>query len=231
MNLAIAATTLALIIPAELPDKTFISCVVLSSRYRPFYVWVGAASGLVVQAAIAVVAGKLLTLLPHTAVQSVVAALFLAGAAYMLFVPEKVQESEGKEIAEVEGGIVDGGAAGGAAGSAAGSAVSDTAPGPPKVPRLTGPPPWRIILSTFGIIVLAEFGDITQVLIANLTAHYRDPVSVFAGAAVGFCIVAVIGVMAGAILTRRVPLALVRKLSGAALGGFGVYSVVSLVSG
>ena len=35
MNLAVAATTCALVIPVELPDKTFASCLVLSSRHRP----------------------------------------------------------------------------------------------------------------------------------------------------------------------------------------------------
>jgi hypothetical protein len=34
VDLAIAATTFALVIPAELPDKTFISCLVLASRHR-----------------------------------------------------------------------------------------------------------------------------------------------------------------------------------------------------
>jgi putative Ca2+/H+ antiporter (TMEM165/GDT1 family) len=35
VDLAVAATTFALVIPAELPDKTFISCLVLASRHRP----------------------------------------------------------------------------------------------------------------------------------------------------------------------------------------------------
>jgi putative Ca2+/H+ antiporter (TMEM165/GDT1 family) len=201
VNLAVAATTLALVIPAELPDKTFISCVVLSSRYRALYVWVGAAAGLVVQAAIAVVAGGLLDLLPHRAVQSVVAALFLGGAAYLIFVPEKAQERKGGELAQREGGE-------------------------DKPPTAR-----RVMLTTFGIIVLAEFGDITQVLIANLAARYRDPVSVFLGASVAFCLVALAGVLGGRILTRYVPLALVRRLSGVALLGFGVYTIVSLVTG
>ena len=76
MDLAIAATTLALVVPAELPDKTFIACLVLSSRHRPLPVWVGACSALVLQAGTAVVAVGLIALLPRLAVRSVVAALF-----------------------------------------------------------------------------------------------------------------------------------------------------------
>jgi putative Ca2+/H+ antiporter (TMEM165/GDT1 family) len=219
VNLGIAATTLGLIIPAELPDKTFISCVVMSSRYRALPVWIGAAGGLIVQAGIAVVAGRLLDLLPHRAVEAVVVALFLGGAAYLLFVPEKAEFKRGEEIASHEaGGGVAGVATEGAA-SAGGGAVADV------------PSAWRAAFSTFGIIVLAEFGDITQVLLANLAAHYHDPLSVFVGAAVGFSLVSLAGVLGGRLLTRYVPLSLVRRLSGLALLGFGIYSLVTLITG
>ena len=216
MNLGIAATTFALVVPAELPDKTFISCVVVASRFRAVPVWIGAASALIVQAALAVVAGRLLDLLPHRAVEAVVAALFLGGAAYLLFVSEKEEFRRGEEIAEhehVEAVGADGAVAGGAAGTAALM------------------PAWRMSISTFGIIALAEFGDITQVLLANLSARYRDPLSVFAGAVVGFTLVSLAGVLGGRLLTRYVPLALVRRLSGFALLGFGIYSLVRIFTG
>ena len=87
MNLGLAAATFAVVIPAELPDKTFVSTVVLSSRHRPLPVWSGAAAGLVVQAGVAAVAGRLLALAPHRVVAAIVAGLFVAGAAY-LFLPE-----------------------------------------------------------------------------------------------------------------------------------------------
>src|SRR4029077_3521713 len=145
---------------------------------------------------------------------------------YLLLVPEKVEQAEGEEIAQREEELVEGRSGPAPAVSLAAAA------GPLPEVRTTqaSPPALRIIGSTFGIIVLAEFGDITQVLLANLTAHYHDPLSVFLGSAVGFCLVAVVGVLAGAVLTRRVPLALVRKRSGAPLGGFGIYTVVSLIS-
>ena len=41
MDLAVAATTFALIFPVELPDKTFVASLVLATRYRPLLVWVG----------------------------------------------------------------------------------------------------------------------------------------------------------------------------------------------
>lgn len=212
MNVAVAATTLAFIVPAELPDKTFVSCIVLSSRYRALFVWIGAASALVLQAGIAVLAGGLLALLPHRVVEGVVAGLFFAGAAYLLLVPQGKEEQEAQQIVASEEVIVEGLPHEGEA-------------------RPSSPPAWRVIATTFGIVALAEFGDITQVLIANFAARYHDPLSVFTGAAVGFCLVAVVGVLGGAFLARRLSLALVRRVSGAALAGFGIYSLVTLFSG
>jgi putative Ca2+/H+ antiporter (TMEM165/GDT1 family) len=43
--------------------------------------------------------------------------------------------------------------------------------------------------------------------------------------------VSVVGVLAGRTITRWVPLAAVRRLSGLALLGFGIYSIVSLATG
>jgi len=202
VNLAVAATTFALVIPAELPDKTFISCLVLSSRHRALPVWSGAVSALVLQAGIAVVAGGLLALLPKEAVRSVVAVLFLGGAVYLLATSERAEKERADLLAEREDKSLEG----------------------------ASPSFWRVAAITFGVVAVAEFGDITQVLIANLEAHYRDKLSVFAGAAAGFALVSVVGVMAGRTITRWVPLGVVRRLSGLALMGFGIYSLVSLAT-
>lgn len=197
MRLAIAATTMALVIPAELPDKTFISCVVLSSRNRALPVWIGGALALTVQALLAVVAGRLLALLPHTTVRIVVAVLFIAGAAYLLLVSETSEEEKGERL-----------------GARAVAVASNL----------------RVLLTTFAVVALAEFGDVTQVLVVNLTARYRDPVGVFLGATVGFWLVSGLGVLFGKTIPRVVPLTTVRRLCGAALLGLGVWTVVSLVA-
>jgi putative Ca2+/H+ antiporter (TMEM165/GDT1 family) len=82
--IAIVATVFGITFLAELPDKSLFASLVLSTRYRPLPVWVGAAAGFTVHVAIAVTAGQLLTLLPHRVLESVVAGLFLAGSAYLL---------------------------------------------------------------------------------------------------------------------------------------------------
>ncbi|HWJ98921.1 MAG TPA: TMEM165/GDT1 family protein, partial [Acidimicrobiales bacterium] len=69
------------VFPAELPDKTMIATIVLTTRYRrPLWVWVGAVSAFAIHVVVAVAAGSALSLLPDVLVQLVVAGLFLTGA-------------------------------------------------------------------------------------------------------------------------------------------------------
>ena len=205
MNFGILLATFALVIPAELPDKTFISCIVMASRHRPLPVWIGGASALILQAGIAVVAGRLLALLPHTAFRSVIAALFIGGAAYLLFVPEKEEEAKGERLGERGAG------------------------GEEVAPPTRSDTWWRPMLTTFSIVSLAEFGDITQILIANLSARYHATWSVFVGASAAFIVVSGAGVLGGRAIVRVVPLSIVRRVSGLALLGLGIYTIVGLI--
>src|SRR5579863_10135936 len=80
MHLTVALTSFLAVLPAELPDKTVLACLILSSRYRPWYVFAGAAAAFTAQVALAVAAGGALSLLPHRVVEALAAAAFLAGA-------------------------------------------------------------------------------------------------------------------------------------------------------
>jgi len=82
--LADAAIAFAVILLVELPDKTLVASLVLSTRYRPRPVLVGVALAFAVQCFIAASAGGLLTLLPRRAVEAAVAALFAIGAALLI---------------------------------------------------------------------------------------------------------------------------------------------------
>jgi putative Ca2+/H+ antiporter (TMEM165/GDT1 family) len=91
--------------------------------------------------------------------------------------------------------------------------------------------PGRVGLTAFVVIFLAEWGDITQILIANLAARYRDPLSVFVGGSVALCLVGGIGVLSGRALPRLVPLAVLRRIAGVAFAVFAVISTVEAVRG
>jgi Ca2+/H+ antiporter, TMEM165/GDT1 family len=86
----------------ELPDKTMIALIVMGTRARPLMVFLGGACAFVAQMALAVGAGSLLTLMPRTAKDSIIATLFFLGAAYLLFVPEKGAEVKGADAGERE---------------------------------------------------------------------------------------------------------------------------------
>jgi putative Ca2+/H+ antiporter (TMEM165/GDT1 family) len=80
MNLTAAGATFLAVLPAELPDKTILACLILSSRYRPIVVFAGAAAAFLAQVVLAVAAGGALSLLPHRVVEAAAAAVFLGGA-------------------------------------------------------------------------------------------------------------------------------------------------------
>jgi len=194
MNLSILAITFGLIFVAELPDKTMIATIVMSSRHRALPVWIGAALAMVVNSAVAVLAGRLLELLPHRWVEAVVAALFAGGAVYLIF----VKESTEAQVAEQEADKV----------------RSDR----------------RVALATFTVIVVAELGDLTQVLTANLVARYHSPWSVFVGSATALIAVMGIGVLGGRALLRVLPLATIRRVAGVILAGFAIFSAVQVAT-
>ena len=64
-------TTFGAIFVVELPDKTFIAALVLSTRYKPLAVWIGVGLAFGVQTLVAVTAGALATLLPDALIKSV----------------------------------------------------------------------------------------------------------------------------------------------------------------
>ncbi len=98
-ELAVIGIAFAVTFLAELPDKSMFASLVLGSRYRPLWVWAGAAAAFTVQMGIAVSAGKLLTLLPHEVVDWVVASLFAAGAAYLWYASFRPSHHDGADAA------------------------------------------------------------------------------------------------------------------------------------
>ena len=99
VNLAAAGTSFLIVLPAELPDKTVLACLVMGSRYRPAFVFAGAAAAFTVHVVLAVTAGSLLGLLPHRPVQAVAGVLFLFGA---VLVWRQHRQEEGEDDAERE---------------------------------------------------------------------------------------------------------------------------------
>jgi Ca2+/H+ antiporter, TMEM165/GDT1 family len=191
--LAVIGAAFALAFLAELPDKSMFATLVLGTRYRPSWVWTGVAAAFAVQMAIAVSAGRLLALLPHRAVDAVVAALFLGGSAYLWLTSSRPRRRDGADAARQ--------------GSRAAS--------------------FRLVAGmSFGVVFLAEWGDITQLTTANLAARY-DPLMVFAGTTLGLWAVAALAVSVGATSLKLIPMAWIRRITATIMLGLAVYNAVA----
>ena len=199
MHIGVIAPVFGVILIGELPDKTFIANLIMASRHRSAPVWVGSAIAFAVHVVIAVGAGNLIAMLPHLPVQIVVAAFFGAGAAVLLITKEKDQISEGEHEAEL---------------MEVGNRASDAR---------------KIALTSFGIIFLGEWGDLTQILIANFSAKYHDPLSVGIGSLAGLLVALSIAVASGRVLLRVLPMSMIRRASGLILAGFAIWTIVDAI--
>ena len=75
----------------------------------------------------------------------------------------------------------------------------------------------RVATTAFAVIFVAEWGDLTQILTANLAAHYESALSVAVGATAALWTVAALAVVGGQGLLRYVPVAVVRRVTGVVL--------------
>ncbi len=99
MIFSVVVTAFVLVAPVELPDKTMFATLVLASRFRPLPVLAGVSAAFAVQAAIAVTAGSLLSLLPREWVAVGVAVLFAVGAVLLW---RSAKEGAGDGLTEAE---------------------------------------------------------------------------------------------------------------------------------
>jgi Ca2+/H+ antiporter, TMEM165/GDT1 family len=201
LSLTVLLIAFGLILAVELPDKTLVATVLLSARYRPWPVLLGVAAAFVVQCVIAVAFGGVLTLLPPKVVAAVVALLFAIGAFVLL------KEGFGRREPEEEGVDI--------ARRAEASGLSF----------------WRTAFTAFGVLVIAEFGDASQLATAALTARYKAPIEVGIGSWLALVLVAAVAVAIGKKVGDRVPRRLLHQLSGMVFAALAALAVVQGVIG
>jgi putative Ca2+/H+ antiporter (TMEM165/GDT1 family) len=98
--LSVGVTVFTVVFLLELPDKTALAALLLATRHRPFPIFVGTAAAFLIQSAVAVAAGSLLSLLPREPIRVGAGILFLIMAA--LLVRQNLKKTEGAEQSEVE---------------------------------------------------------------------------------------------------------------------------------
>ncbi|HXG67900.1 MAG TPA: TMEM165/GDT1 family protein, partial [Blastocatellia bacterium] len=59
---------------------------------------------------------------------------------------------------------------------------------------------WRVLLTTFGMIFLAEMGDKTQLAAMTMAAQTKRPWAVFIGSSLALACVSALGVAVGGLL-------------------------------
>ena len=176
LDLLVVALTFGSIFVVELPDKTFIATLVMSTRMRPLFVWIGVGLAFLAQTAVAVGLGKAASFLPDTAVHVAAALMFTIGAVLLLREARSADDDEADQESEYAG-------------------KTD--------PAAHG---LRVVATSFLVLFAAEWGDLSQLLTISLVAKYDDPWSVFLGAWGALLTVSGLAVIVGRVLLNHVKL-------------------------
>ena len=80
----------------------------------------------------------------------------------------------------------------------------------------------RVLLTTFGIIFLAEMGDKTQLAAMTMAANSKKPWAVFIGASVALVAVSGLGVLVGSLVGDYLPIVWVKRVAAVAFIAIGV---------
>ena len=72
---------------------------------------------------------------------------------------------------------------------------------------------WAVAATSFGVILLAELGDLSDIVIANLAARYHNPVAVGIGSVLALWAVVVVAIVGGRGLQRILPLRWITRLA------------------
>lgn len=193
-----AATAFILVVPVELPDKTFVATLVLATRYRPWPVWIGVTAAFAVQSLVAVAAGRLISLLPQLPVRLVAAALFALGAVALIRSARRAAADEKEQEEEYERKL--------------------------GWEKRSGP---RAATASFLVLFAAEWGDLSQLLTVGLVARGGHPVAVFVGSWLGLAAVSGAAVVLGRMLLKYISLALLQYAGAAVCVVLAILTVIT----
>ncbi|HEY2985117.1 MAG TPA: TMEM165/GDT1 family protein [Jatrophihabitantaceae bacterium] len=85
-------------------------------------------------------------------------------------------------------------------------------------------PTRRAVLTSFGVLFAAEWGDASQLATAGLVARLGQPIAVGVGAWLALVVVAALAVVTGRLVIKRVPVRSVHRVAG---GVFAVFAVLA----
>jgi Ca2+/H+ antiporter, TMEM165/GDT1 family len=200
MDIATFLYVFGAIFVVELPDKTFIAALVLSTRYRPLAVWIGVGIAFGVQCLVAVTVGAVATLLPETLVKSVTLVIFLAGAVVL------IRTAPGADAAEQE--------------------TEQEYEARASEPKTF----FKAMVASFLVLFAAEWGDLSQLLTISFVTRFDDHVDVFLGAWAALLTVSGLAVLAGRVLLRYLRLSLLHYVGAGVCLVLAVLTLVEIVA-
>ena len=195
----VVAQTFGLILPVELPDKTFVAALVLAARYRPLPVWLGVGAAFFCQTVVAVTAGHLVTLLPQWALLTITFVIFSIGAIILVRTASGAEAGRTEQESEYAGRA-----------DAARTGI-----------RAAG--------AAFLVLFAAEWGDLSQLLTISQVARTGDPFSVFLGAWAALLLISAMAVFVGRVLLRYLRLSVLHYIGASVCALFAVLSLVELI--
>jgi Ca2+/H+ antiporter, TMEM165/GDT1 family len=88
----------------------------------------------------------------------------------------------------------------------------------------------RACLTAVALIFVAEWGDLTQILTANLAARYHSAVSVGVGSLLALWLVAALAVVSGSGLLRVLSVRTLRLATAVVLTALGIYTLATVAA-
>lgn len=83
---------------------------------------------------------------------------------------------------------------------------------------------WKIFLTAFGTIFVAELADKTEFAVFSLVAKTKSPWTVFWGAMLAFGLATLIALLMGEVVARFIPLNILRFISA------GVFILIGILT-
>ena len=74
----------------------------------------------------------------------------------------------------------------------------------------------RVLITTFGVIFLAEMGDKTQLAAMTMAAQTKKPWAVFIGASLALAAVSALGIIVGSLIGDYLPIIWVKRVAAVA---------------
>lgn len=206
---------LLLITVSELGDKTFFIAVILAMRHNRALVFIGVVAALAAMTILSVLIGKAASFLPQKYIDFAEISLFLGFGLKLLYDASKMPASSNCDELEEAAAVVE---------QAEITLPDNAVKKGGNLALALQSPKLAIVMQSFVLTFIAEWGDRTQITTIALAAS-NNALGVTLGAILGHSICALIAVMAGQLIAGRISERTVTAIGGVLFLIFGFIAV------